>query len=60
MPLADGQVVAGYTIPRMAGPAGWASLSGPAPPGCPATTLKVLGAAVSKDEEYRQRFNLGG
>jgi len=59
MPLADGQVVAGYTILRTLGAGGMGEVylvQHPRLPRCDA--LKVLGSAVSRDEEYRQRFNL--
>jgi serine/threonine protein kinase len=59
MPLADGQVVAGYTILRTLGAGGMSEVYLVQHPRLPRyDALKVLGAAVSKDEEYRQRFNL--
>ena len=59
MPLADGQVVAGYTILRTPGPAGWARPDLVQHPWLPLLRrTEGPGAAVSKDEEYRQQFNL--
>lgn len=59
MPLADGQSFAGYTILRTLGAGGMGEVylaQHPRLPRCDA--LKVLGSAVSSDDEYRQRFNL--
>ncbi len=59
MPLADGQVFAGYTVQRILGAGGMGEVylaQHPRLPRCDA--LKVLGASVSCDDEYRQRFNL--
>ncbi|WP_328362379.1 serine/threonine protein kinase [Mycobacterium sp. NBC_00419] len=59
MPLADGQVVAGYTIVRTLGAGGMGEVYLVQHPRLPRhDALKVLGSAVSRDEEYRQRFNL--
>ena len=59
MPLADGQVFAGYTIERVLGTGGMGEVYLAEHPRLPRhDALKVLGAAVSSDEEYRQRFNL--
>ena len=59
MPLADGQVFAGYTVLRTLGAGGMGEVylaQHPRLPRCDA--LKVLGASVTCDDEYRQRFNL--
>jgi len=59
MPLADGQVVAGYTILRTLGAGGMGEVYLVQHPRLPRyDALKVLGSAVSRDDEYRQRFNL--
>lgn len=59
MPLADGQIVAGYTILRTLGAGGMGEVYLVQHPRLPRRdALKVLGSAVSRDEEYRQRFNL--
>ena len=59
MPLVDGQVVAGYTILRTLGAGGMGEVYLVQHPRLPRyDALKVLGSAVSRDEEYRQRFNL--
>ncbi|WP_445167578.1 serine/threonine-protein kinase [Mycolicibacterium sp. Dal123E01] len=59
MPLADGQVVAGYTILRTLGAGGMGEVYLVQHPRLPRRdALKVLGSAVSSDEEYRQRFIL--
>ena len=59
MPLADGQVFAGYTIERVLGAGGMGEVYLAKHPRLPRhDALKVLGTAVSSDEEYRQRFNL--
>lgn len=58
MPLADGQVFAGYTILRTLGEGGMGEVYLAEHPRLPRRdALKVLGTAVSHDEEYRQRFN---
>ncbi|BBY58220.1 serine/threonine-protein kinase [Mycolicibacterium sarraceniae] len=59
MPLTDGQVVAGYTILRTLGAGGMGEVYLASHPRLPRyDALKVLGSAVSSDEEYRQRFIL--
>ena len=59
MPLADGQVVAGYTILRTLGAGGMGEVYLVQHPRLPRRdALKVLGSAVSSDDEYRKRFNL--
>ncbi len=59
MPLADGQVVAGYTILRTLGAGGMGEVYLVQHPRLPRyDALKVLGSTVSRDDEYRQRFNL--
>ncbi|WP_179471369.1 serine/threonine-protein kinase [Mycolicibacterium vinylchloridicum] len=59
MPLADGQVVAGYTILRTLGAGGMGEVYLAQHPRLPRyDALKVLGSSVSSDEEYRQRFIL--
>jgi len=59
MPLADGQIFAGYTILRTLGAGGMGEVYLVQHPRLPRyDALKVLGATVSCDDEYRQRFNL--
>ncbi|MFM8599385.1 MAG: serine/threonine-protein kinase [Mycobacterium sp.] len=59
MPLADGQVVAGYTILRTLGSGGMGDVYLAQHPRLPRRdALKVLGNSVSHDDEYRQRFTL--
>jgi len=59
MPLADGQVVAGYTILRTLGAGGMGEVYLVQHPRLPRyDAMKILGSAVSRDDEYRQRFNL--
>jgi serine/threonine-protein kinase len=59
MPLADGQAVAGYTILRTLGAGGMGEVYLVQHPRLPRyDALKVLGSSVSRDDEYRQRFNL--
>ncbi|AQT82152.1 serine/threonine protein kinase [Mycolicibacterium litorale] len=59
MPLADGQVVAGYTILRTLGAGGMGEVYLVQHPRLPRLdALKVLGSGVSSDDEYRQRFGL--
>jgi serine/threonine-protein kinase len=58
MPLADGQIFAGYTIGRILGAGGMGEVYLARHPRLPRhDALKVLGVEVSHDEEYRQRFN---
>ena len=58
MPLAEGQVFAGYTILRVLGTGGMGEVYLAQHPRLPKhDALKVLGTTVSKDAEYRQRFN---
>jgi len=58
MPLADGQVFAGYTIGGILGAGGMGEVYLATHPRLPRQdALKVLGVEVSHDEEYRQRFN---
>jgi serine/threonine protein kinase, bacterial len=59
MPLADGQVFAGYTVLRTLGAGGMGEVYLVQHPRLPRRdALKVLGATVSSDDEYRKRFNL--
>jgi serine/threonine-protein kinase len=58
MPLADGQVIAGYTILRSLGAGGMGEVYLAQHPRLPRRdALKVLSAAVCSESEYRQRFN---
>ena len=58
MPLADGEVFAGYTILRVLGTGGMGEVYLAEHPRLPRRdALKVLGTAVSHDDEYRQRFS---
>lgn len=58
MPLSDGQHFAGYTIIRVLGAGGMGEVYLAEHPRLPRSdALKVLGTAVSDDDEYRQRFN---
>lgn len=58
MPLTDGEHFAGYTIVRVLGAGGMGEVYLAEHPRLPRSdALKVLGTAVSDDEEYRQRFN---
>ena len=58
MALADGEVFADYTILRVLGTGGMGEVYLAEHPRLPRQdALKVLGAEVSHDEEYRQRFN---
>jgi serine/threonine-protein kinase len=58
MPLADGQIFAGYTIGRVLGAGGMGEVYLAQHPRLPRQdALKVLGTGVSHDDEYRQRFN---
>lgn len=57
MPLAEGEVIAGYTILRSLGHGGMGEVYLAQHPRLPRQdALKVLTAAVSADDEYRQRF----
>lgn len=57
MPLAQGEVIAGYTILRSLGRGGMGEVYLAQHPRLPRQdALKVLTAAVSADDEYRQRF----
>ena len=58
MPLAEGEVFAGYTIVRVLGTGGMGEVYLAEHPRLPRRdALKVLGTSVSSDDEYRQRFN---
>jgi serine/threonine protein kinase, bacterial len=58
MPLADGQVIAGYTIVRSLGAGGMGEVYLAQHPRLPRRdALKVLVASVCADDEYRQRFD---
>src|ERR1700745_699012 len=58
MPLANGQVYAGYTILRKVGEGGMGMVYLAQHPRLPRRdALKVLPAALTVDNEYRQRFN---
>jgi serine/threonine-protein kinase len=58
MPLADGQVIAGYTILRSLGAGGMGEVYLAQHPRLPRRdALKVLSASVCSESEYRQRFN---
>jgi serine/threonine-protein kinase len=58
MPIADGQVFAGYTILGTLGTGGMGEVYLAEHPRLPRRdALKVLGTNVSHDDEYRQRFN---
>ena len=58
MTLRDGQVFAGYMIVRILGFGGMGEVYLAEHPRLPRQdALKVLGAAVSHDDEFRQRFN---
>jgi serine/threonine-protein kinase len=58
MPLADGQTFAGYTILRLLGSGGMGEVYLAQHPRLPRKdALKVLGADVSADAEYRARFS---
>jgi serine/threonine protein kinase, bacterial len=57
MPLAEGQVIAGYTILRSIGAGGMGEVYLAQHPRLPRQdALKVLPASVCADQEYRQRF----
>jgi serine/threonine protein kinase, bacterial len=58
MPLADGQVIAGYTILRSLGAGGMGEVYLAQHPRLPRRdALKVLSAGVCSESEYRKRFN---
>jgi serine/threonine-protein kinase len=58
MPLADGEVIAGYTILRSLGAGGMGEVYLAQHPRLPRRdALKVLSATVCSESEYRQRFN---
>jgi serine/threonine-protein kinase len=58
MPLAEGQVIAGYTIVRSLGAGGMGEVYLAQHPRLPRRdALKVLAASVCADDEYRQRFD---
>jgi serine/threonine protein kinase, bacterial len=58
MPLADGQVIAGYTILRSLGAGGMGEVYLVQHPRLPRRdALKVMSASVCSESEYRQRFN---
>ena len=58
MPLADGQIYAGYTILRELGAGGMGIVYLAQHPRLPRQdALKVLPAALTVNDEYRQRFN---
>jgi serine/threonine protein kinase, bacterial len=58
MPLADGQVIAGYTILRSLGAGGMGEVYLAQHPRLPRRdALKVLSASVCSESEYRHRFN---
>jgi len=58
MPLANGQIYAGYTILRELGAGGMGIVYLAQHPRLPRRdALKVLPAALTADDEYRQRFN---
>src|SRR3954469_8512132 len=58
MPLANGDVIAGYTILRSLGAGGVGEVYLAQHPRLPRRdALKVLSASVCSESEYRQRFN---
>jgi serine/threonine-protein kinase len=58
MPLAEGEVIAGYTILRSLGAGGMGEVYLAQHPRLPRhDALKVLSASVCSESEYRQRFN---
>src|SRR4029453_15465073 len=58
MPLADGEVIAGYTILRSLGSGGMGEVYLAQHPRLPRRdALKLLSASVCSESEYRQRFN---
>ena len=57
MPIADGEVFAGYTVERLLGVGGMGEVYLARHPRLPRQeALKILPAEVSSDPEYRQRF----
>lgn len=57
MPLAEGEVIAGYTVVRALGAGGMGEVYLAQHPRLPRhDALKVLGTAVCSDYEYRERF----
>jgi serine/threonine-protein kinase len=58
MPLAEGEVIAGYTVVRSLGAGGMGEVYLAQHPRLPRRdALKVLSASVCSESEYRQRFN---
>jgi serine/threonine-protein kinase len=58
MPLAEGQLIAGYTIVRSLGEGGMGEVYLAQHPRLPRRdAIKVLAASVCADDEYRQRFD---
>ncbi|WP_193045840.1 serine/threonine-protein kinase [Mycolicibacterium baixiangningiae] len=58
MPLAEGELIAGYTVVRSLGAGGMGEVYLAQHPRLPRhDALKVLSASVSADDEYRQRFH---
>ena len=58
MPLAEGEVIAGYTVLRSLGAGGMGEVYLAQHPRLPRRdALKVLSASVCAESEYRQRFN---
>ena len=58
MPLADGEVFAGYTVLRTLGVGGMGEVYLAQHPRLPRRdALKVLPIEISTDEQYRKRFN---
>lgn len=58
MPLAEGEVIAGYTVVRALGAGGMGEVYLAQHPRLPRQdALKVLAATVCADSEYRERFN---
>ncbi|MCP9275822.1 serine/threonine-protein kinase [Mycolicibacterium arenosum] len=58
MPLAEGEVIAGYTVVRSLGAGGMGEVYLVQHPRLPRRdALKVLGEAVCSDDEYRERFH---
>src|ERR1700759_1741956 len=58
MPIAEGEVIAGYKILRSLGAGGMGEVYLAQPPRLPRRdALKVLSASVCSESEYRHRFN---